>query len=63
MYTYMYMYISVFDKLIWHTILFGTAQFSVCASGTVNYDYIVTALTLLLIGLRCIPNSVYTNYC
>ena len=39
--------ISVFDKLIWHTIgpksfLFGTAHFSLWASGTVNYDYIVT---------------------
>ena len=37
--------VSVFDKLIWRTtgsILFGTAQFSLWASGTVNYDYIVT---------------------
>ena len=38
---------NVFDKLIWRTIgpksfLFGTAQFSLWASGTVNYDYIVT---------------------
>ena len=45
----MYMHISVFDKLKWHTIgpksfLFGTAQFSLWASGAVNYDYI--ALTL-----------------
>ena len=44
---YTYMYISVFDKLIWRTIgpknfLFGTAQFSLQASGAVNYDYIVT---------------------
>ena len=39
----MYMYVSVFDKLIWCTIgfLFGTAQFSPWASGAVNYDYIV----------------------
>ena len=40
------MYTSVFDKLIWCTIgpksfLFGTAQFSLWASSTVNYDYIV----------------------
>ena len=39
--------VSVFDKLIWRTtgsksFLFGTAQFSLWASGTVNYDYIVT---------------------
>ena len=38
---------SVFDKLIWRTIgpksfLFGTAQFSLWASGAVNYDYIVS---------------------
>ena len=44
---YMYIHVSVFDKLIWHTIgpksfLFGTAQFSVWASGAVNYDYIIT---------------------
>ena len=43
-------HISVFDKLIWHTIgpksfLFGTAQFSLWASGAVNYDYIVTNST------------------
>ena len=45
-YVHMYMYISVFDKLIWRTIglksfLFGTAWFSLWASGAVNYDYIV----------------------
>ena len=38
---------SVFDKLEWRTIgpksfLFGTVQFSLWASGTVNYDYIIT---------------------
>ena len=38
---------SVFDKLIWWTIgpksLFGgTTQFTLWASGAVNYDYIVT---------------------
>ena len=38
---------SVFDMLIWHTIglksfLFGAAQFSLWASGAVNYDYIVS---------------------
>ena len=42
---------SVLDNLIWHTIgqksfLFGTARFSLWASGAVNYDCIVTALTL-----------------
>ena len=41
------LHISVFDNLIWHTIglksfLFGIAQFSLWASGTVNYNYIVT---------------------
>ena len=41
------MYISVFDKLIWHTIgpksfLFGTAQFFLWANGAVNPDYIIT---------------------
>ena len=48
-YTYecMYVCISVFDKLIWRTIglksfLFGTAQFSLWATGAVNYDCIVT---------------------
>ena len=46
----------VFDKLIWHTIgpksfLFGTAQFSLWASGAVNYDYIVTnSINSMLIG-------------
>ena len=61
-----YMYISVFDKLIWRTLgpmsfLFGTAQFSLWASGVVNYDYIVTNSSL--IGSRCIPNGAHTNYC
>ena len=42
-----WVWVSVFDKLIWRTIgpksfLFGTAQLSLWASGTVNYDYIVT---------------------
>ena len=59
MYIHMYMYINVFDKHIWHTIgpqsfLFCTAQFSHRASGTVNYDYIVTnSIISLLIGPRC----------
>ena len=48
--------LSVFDKLIWCTIgpksfLFGTAQFSLLASGADNYDCIVTnIITFLLIG-------------
>ena len=65
---YMYIHISVFDKLIWRTIgpksfLFGTAQFSLWASGAVNYDYIVTNnINSLLIGSRCILNGVHTNH-
>ena len=57
-----------FDKLIWHTIgpkifLFGTAQFSLWASGAVNYDYIVTnSIKSSLIGSRCIPNGAHTNH-
>ena len=57
-----------FDKLIWRTIgpknfLFGTAQFSLWASGTVSYDYIVTnTINSLLIGSRCIPNGAHTNH-
>ena len=57
------MYVSVFDKLIWCTIgpksfLFGTAQFSLWASGAVNYDYIITnSISSLLIVSRCIPNG------
>ena len=60
--------LSVFDKLIWHTIgpknfLFGTAQFSLWASGTVNYDYIVSnSIKSSLIGSRCIPNGAHTNH-
>ena len=59
---------SVFDKLIWYTIgperfLFGIAQFSLWASGTVNYDYIVTnSINCLLIGSKCIPNGAHTNH-
>ena len=61
-------YISVFDKLIWHTIgpksfLFGTARFSLWASGAVNYDYILTNNNnSLLIGSRFIPNGAHTNH-
>ena len=62
------MYVSVFDKIIWHTIgpkslLFGTAQFSLWASGTINYDYILTnSINSLLIGSRCILNGAHTNH-
>ena len=35
-------------------------QFSLWASGTVNYDYIVTNSINLLIGLRCILNGTHT---
>ena len=64
----MCVYVSVFDKLIWRTIgpksfLFGTAQFSLWASGAVIYDYIVTnSINSLLIGLRCIPNDTHTDH-
>ena len=64
----MYIHVSVFDKLICRIIgpksfLFGTAQFSLWASGTVNYDYIVTnSINSLLIGSRCIPNGAHTNH-
>ena len=57
--------ISVFDKLIWHTIgpksfLFGTAQFSLWVSGAVDYDYIITnSINSLLIGSRYIPNGAH----
>ena len=69
-YTYIYTYIctSVFDKLIWHTIgpksfLFGTAWFSLWASGAVSYDYILSnSINSLLIGLRFIPNGAYLNH-
>ena len=69
MYVCMYVCINVFDKLIWCTIgpksfLFGTAQFSLWASGAGNYDYIVTnSINCLLIGSRCIPNGTHTNHC
>ena len=59
---YMYVY-----KLIWHTIdpksfLFGTAHFSFCASGAVNYDYIFTnSINSLLTGSRYIPNGAHIN--
>ena len=59
---------SVFDKLIWRTIgpksfSFGTAQFSLWASGTVNYDYIFTnSINSLLIGSGCILNGAHTNH-
>ena len=63
-----YMYISVFDTFIWHTIgpksfLFDSAQFSLLASGAVIYDYTITnSINSLLIGWRCIPNDANTNH-
>ena len=57
-----YMYISVFDKLIGpKSFLFGTVQFSLWASGTVNYA--TNSIKTLLIGSRCIPNGAHTNHC
>ena len=60
---------SVFDKFIWCTIapkrfLLGIPQFSLWASGAVNYDHIVTnSINVLLIGSRCIHNGTLTNHC
>ena len=46
------------------SFLFGTGQFSLWASGTVNYDSIVTnSINCLLIGSRCIPNGSHTTLC
>ena len=46
------------------SFLFGAAQFSLLASGAVNYDYIVTnSINCLLIGSRCIPNGTHTKHC
>ena len=59
---------AMLDKLIWYTIgpksfLFGTAQLTLWASGTVNYDYIVTnSIISLLIGSRCVHNGANTNH-
>ena len=61
-------YNSVIDKLIWCTIgpksfLFGTAQFSLWASGAVSYNYIVTnSNNSLLIGSRFIPKGMHTSH-
>ena len=60
---YMYMYIRVFDQLIWCTIgqksfLFGTARSHFGQDGADNYDYIITSsINSLLIGSRHIPNG------
>ena len=61
----------IFVKLIWRRrtigpkrLLLGTVQFSLWASGTVNYDYIVTnSIKCLLIGSRCIHDGAHTNHC
>ena len=65
---YVCMYVSVFLISSYGTpigpksFLFGTAQFSLWASGTVNYDYINTnRIKCLLIGSRCIPNEWRTH--
>ena len=58
----------VFDKIIRCTIgpksfLFRTAQFSLWASGSVDYHYIVTnIINSLVISSRCIPNGAHTNH-
>ena len=54
------MYISVFDKLIWHTIDPKSFCLTLHSShfrpdGAVDYDYIVT--NSLLIGSKCISNG------
>ena len=57
-----------YHKLIWRTIgpksfLFGTAHFSLWASGTVNHDYTVTnSIDSFLLGSRCISNGAHTNH-
>ena len=64
-------YTSIFDKLtcIWCTngpksFLFGTAQFSLWASGAVNYDHNITnCIKSLLIVSKCILNGTHTNHC
>ena len=56
------------DKLIWHTMgpmgfFIGTAQFSLWAIGTANYDCIITnSINSLLICSRCIANGTHTNH-
>ena len=60
--------ISVFNKLIWHTVpksfLFPTVQLFRWASGAVNYDYIITnSIKSLLIGSICISCGAHTNHC
>ena len=63
------MYMVWYSELVWRTIgsksfLFGTAEFSLWASGAGNYDYIITnSINSLLIGSRCIPNGAHTNHC
>ena len=64
---YLRVYVTVFLISLYGISLaqsasyFGTAQFSIWASGAVNYDYIVTnSISSLLIGLKCIPNGTYT---
>ena len=66
---YMYMYIRVFDKLIWRTT--GPKSLALHSSlfepyGTVNVMCIITnSINSLLFGLRCtcIPNGAHTNHC
>ena len=61
-----YMYVWVFDKLMWAQRAFYLAQHSshFGTDGTVNYDYIVTNnINCLLIGSKCIPNGAHTNHC
>ena len=53
-----------FDKLIWRTIgpknfLFVTAQFSLWASGTVSYDYIVTQNVFPMAHTRTIVEPIW----
>ena len=62
---YLFIYIGIFDKLIWHTIgskgfLFGTAQFSLWAVMIILSLY--NSINYLLIGSRCIPNGTHTNH-
>ena len=63
---HLYKHMSVFliSTIGPKSFLFGTVQFSLWASGAVNYDYIVTnSIKSLLIGSRRIPNGAHTNHC
>ena len=63
--SYLALHSSLFgpvEQLIMIILSFGTAQFSLWASGTANYDYIVTNnIDCQLIGSRCISNGAHIS--